>query len=90
MGCNCGSGHPVCFCRVCHRTAAGTVSDPCMVHGAQILHLMGIKYLYQLNVFLYCMFFFIGATVVVLLIRGPSKWRRLTKEERLAQAYARG
>ena len=49
---------------------------------------MGIKYLYQLNVFLYCMFIFIGATIVVLLIRGPAKWRRMSKEERFAAAYA--
>ena len=54
----------------------------------QILHLMGIRYLYQLNVFLYCMFFFIGVTILLLLIRGPAKWKRVSKEERRAAAYA--
>jgi hypothetical protein len=51
---------------------------------------MGIRYLYQLNVFLYCMFIFIGLTVLLLLIRGPAKWKRTSKEERLAAAYAGG
>ncbi len=55
---------------------------------AQILHLMGIKYLYQLNVFVYCMFFFIAATILVLMIRGPAKWKRVSQEERYAAAYA--
>lgn len=55
---------------------------------AQILHLMGIKYLYQLNVFLYCMFFFIAATILVLMIRRPVKWKKLSQEEREAAAYA--
>ncbi len=54
----------------------------------QILHLMGIKYLYQLNVFVYCMFFFIAATILVLMIRGPAKWKRVSQEERFAAAYA--
>ena len=49
---------------------------------------MGIKYLYQLNVFLYCMFIFTGVAIVVLLIRGPAKWRRMTKEELFAAAYS--
>jgi hypothetical protein len=34
------------------------------------------------------MFFFIGATVVVLLVRGPGKWKRVSREERAAAAYA--
>jgi hypothetical protein len=55
---------------------------------AQILHLVGIKYLYQLNVFVYCMFFFVGATILVLMIRGPAKWKRVSQEERYAAAYA--
>ncbi|EIE26974.1 hypothetical protein COCSUDRAFT_12091 [Coccomyxa subellipsoidea C-169] len=58
------------------------------IWGDQILHLMGIKYLYQLNVFVYCMFFFIAATILVLMIRGPAKWKRVSQEERYAAAYA--
>lgn len=49
-----------------------------------ILHLMGL-YLYQLDVFLYCTFFIIGRgmTVLMLLIRGPAKWKRISRVERL-------
>lgn len=54
----------------------------------QIANLIGIKYLYKLNVFLYCMFIFIGATVLVLLVRRPAKWKRVSREERTAAAYA--
>ena len=55
---------------------------------AQILHLKGIRYLYQLNVFLYCMFGFVGLTLLLLVVRGPAKWKHATREERLAAAYS--
>ena len=48
---------------------------------------MGIKYLYQLDVFVYCLFAFVGLTIIASLVRRPSKWKRTTKEEREAQAY---
>ena len=48
---------------------------------------MGIKYLYQLNVFVYCLFTFVGLTAVFTLICRPGKWKRLSKEEREAAAY---
>jgi hypothetical protein len=53
----------------------------------QIVHLVGIKYLYQLNVFVYCLFAFVGLTIIFTLIRRPGKWKRLSREEREAAAY---
>lgn len=54
----------------------------------QILSLMGIKYLYSLNVFLYSMFAFVLLALVWLLVAPAAKWRRLTKDEKLEAAYA--
>ena len=48
---------------------------------------MGIKYLYQLNVFVYCLFAFVGLTIIYTLIRRPGKWKRLSRKEREAAAY---
>jgi len=53
----------------------------------QIAHLIGIKYLYQLNVFVYCLFIFVGLTLIFTLIRRPSKWKRLSRDEKEAEAY---
>ncbi|KAK9823563.1 hypothetical protein WJX72_003814 [[Myrmecia] bisecta] len=54
------------------------------IFGNQILHLVGIKYLYQLHVFLYAMFSFVGLTIVYLFMRGPDAWKRYKVED----AYA--
>ena len=53
----------------------------------QIAHLIGIKYLYQLNVFVYCLFIFVGLTLIFTLVSRPGKWKRLSKEEREEAAY---
>ena len=58
-----------------------------LLSAVQIAHLVGIKYLYQLNVFVYCLFAFVGLTIIFTLVRRPGKWKRMTKEEREAQAY---
>ena len=50
----------------------------------QIQYLEGIKYLYQLDIFLYCMMGFILLTGVFLFLKGPLKWKRLRPED----AYA--
>ena len=54
----------------------------------QIQSLMGIKYLYSLNVFLYSMFAFVLLALVWLLVAPAAKWKRLTKNEKLEAAYA--
>ena len=50
----------------------------------QIRYLEGIKYLYQLNIFLYCMMGFVLLTLCFLLLAGPLKWKRSNR----ADAYA--
>ncbi len=55
---------------------------------AQILSLMGIKYLYSLHVFLYAMFAFVALAVAWLLAAPAARWTRTTRTERLAAAYA--
>ncbi len=56
---------------------------------AQIQSLMGIKYLYSLHVFLYCMFVFVALALGWLLIAPATKWKRLTQDEKLEAAYAK-
>ena len=50
----------------------------------QIQYLQGIKYLYQLDIFLYCLMGFMILTGVFLFLKGPLKWKRLRPED----AYA--
>jgi hypothetical protein len=50
----------------------------------QIAHLQGIKYLYELHVFIYSLLSFVLLTTVLLALRGKIKWKRYSKEE----AYA--
>jgi hypothetical protein len=72
------------------------VSEAVLVHApqtraracAQILSLMGIKYLYSLHVFLYAMFAFVALAVAWLLAAPAARWTRTTRTERLAAAYA--
>ena len=48
------------------------------------MHLMGLKYLYELNVFVYCLMAFVAGTVLVLAVQGPQKWRH----KKIDDAYA--
>lgn len=52
--------------------------------GGQINHLMGIKYLYELHVFIYSLLSFVLLTAILLGLHGKIKWKRYNKEE----AYA--
>ena len=54
----------------------------------QIQYLEGIKYLYQLDIFLYCMMGFVLLTFIYLFLKGPLKWKRLSAADREAAAYA--
>lgn len=62
--------------RCCHRGS----QSACV----QIQYLKGIKYLYQLDIFLYCMMAFVLLTLGFLLLKGPLKWKRSSR----ADAYA--
>ncbi len=50
----------------------------------QILHLEGLRYLFQLNIFLYCLAAFVLLTVIVLSITKAPKWRRRKAGEEYA------
>ena len=54
----------------------------------QILHLKGIRYLFDLNIFLYCLFAFVGLALIWLSLRKGKKWERKTAEQKLEEAYA--
>lgn len=54
----------------------------------QILHLQGIRYVFQLNIFLYCLFAFVGLAIVWLSFTKPKKWTRVNKDKQLEEAYS--
>eukprot|EP00884_Botryococcus_braunii_P013724 jgi/Botrbrau1/22352/Bobra.0002s0030.1 len=62
--------------------ASGTAIQD--IWGNQVSHLMGIKYLYELHVFIYCLLSFVLLSAVLLGLRGKIKWKRYSKED----AYA--
>ena len=59
-----------------------------MLPGSQILHLQGIRYVFQLNIFLYCLFAFVGLAMVLMSFGKRKKWARISKEKRLEEAYS--
>ena len=54
----------------------------------QILHLQGIRYVFQLNIFLYCLFAFMGLTILCLSFTKPKRWARVSKDKQLENAYS--
>lgn len=54
----------------------------------QILHLQGIRYLFRLHIFLYCLFGFVSLTALLLAFTKPKKWTRKTRDKALEEAYA--
>ncbi len=60
--------------------------DSLLLGDLQMLSLQGIKYLYTTHVFIYCMFGFVGLTIVYLAVRGPDRWKR----RKLEDVYADG
>lgn len=50
----------------------------------QILSLLGIRYLYSQNIFLYIMFSVTGLAALFMFVRGPNHWKRRKVED----AYA--
>ena len=54
----------------------------------QILHLEGIRYMFELHIFLYCLFAFVAATAVVLSLTKTKVWTRKTKEKAMEEAYS--
>jgi hypothetical protein len=42
----------------------------------QVMYLRGLRYIYQLNIFLYMMLGIMGISILAMLVRGPGKWKR--------------
>ena len=47
----------------------------------QIENLQGIKYLYKRDVFLFCFLGFSGIGALLLLIKGPTEWKRRRRDD---------
>ena len=58
------------------------------LHILQILHLQGIRYLFDLNIFLYCLFAFVGLSAAWLSLKKGRKWERKTEEKKMEEAYS--
>lgn len=43
---------------------------------SQVMYLRGLRYIYQLNIFLYMMLGIMGLSILAMLVRGPGKWKR--------------
>ena len=52
------------------------------------MHLHGIRYIFQLNIFLYCLFAFMGLAIVMLSLGKQKKWVRKSAEKKLEEAYS--
>ena len=50
-----------------------------------MLYLKGLRYVYQLNIFLYLFMAFMGLSIVAMVVKGPGRWARKKKED--AYAY---
>lgn len=54
------------------------------IFGSQLSSIQGLKYLYNENIFIYCMLAFMALTLAFVLIVGPDRWKRQKPED----AYA--
>ncbi len=57
-----------------HKPLARATLPCCMP--AQVMYLQGLKWVYQLNIFLYMMFGVMGLSLLFMVIKGPAKWKR--------------
>lgn len=47
----------------------------------QVLYLKGLRYIYQFNIFLYMMMGIMGISLIIMVIKGPGKWKRAKRED---------
>lgn len=47
----------------------------------QVMFLKGLRYIYQFNIFLYMMMGIMGISIIVMVIKGPGKWKRTKRED---------
>lgn len=45
------------------------------------MYLRGLRYIYQFNIFLYMMMGIMGISIIVMVIKGPGKWKRAKRED---------
>lgn len=51
------------------------------IYGAQLTSIMGLKYIYTENIFIYCFLGFAALTCVYVVVRGPDRWKRTKLED---------
>lgn len=51
------------------------------IFGNQLTSIMGLKYIYTENIFIYAMLAFMLLTLLFVLIRGPDRWKRTKLED---------
>ncbi|WIA33236.1 hypothetical protein OEZ86_006379 [Tetradesmus obliquus] len=51
------------------------------VFGNQVMYLKGLRYIYQFNIFLYMFMGIMGISIIVMVIKGPGKWKRAQRED---------
>jgi LMBR1 domain-containing protein 1 len=47
----------------------------------QVMYLKGLRYIYQVNIFLYMFMGIMGISMVLMIIKGPGKWKRPKRED---------
>lgn len=47
----------------------------------QVMYLKGLRYIYQFNIFLYMFMGIMGISIIVMVIKGPGKWKRAQRED---------
>lgn len=51
------------------------------IFGSQVMFLRGLRYIYQFNIFLYMMMGIMGISILIMVIKGPGKWKRAKRED---------
>ena len=67
-----------------HQYQEGTAALPVAATTAavpQVMYLRGLRYIYQHNIFLYMMMGIMGISIIIMVIKGPGKWKRAKRED---------
>lgn len=68
-------GRALCFLCMCR-----PLWPACLVC-LQVMYLRGLRYIYQFNIFLYMMMGIMGLSLLIMVIKGPGKWKRAKRED---------
>lgn len=47
----------------------------------QVMFLKGLRYIYQFNIFLYMMMGIMGISILIMVIKGPRRWKQAKRED---------